>query len=250
LNSFLYSLCNPVVQFGLLLFIALVFKFIKRQKQAKWFSTLAIFWILLISTTPFSQWTVHALEKQYGALSPAAIENDSIVYILVLGGGHTNAPDLPPGSQLSSSALARLAEAIRLHGQLNRSKIICSGRSASNRTTQAEMLASAAVDLGVALTDTLQLRSPQNTAEELIAYKKRFSNNKKLIIVTSAVHMPRVMFLCEKEGLTALPAPTDFFIKKDPQRSNFDFMPSALKILMLESALHEYAGIVKVKLSN
>jgi uncharacterized SAM-binding protein YcdF (DUF218 family) len=247
LNSFFYSLCNPIVQFAILLVISAAFKFFKKQKIAVSFFSLAIFWMFLISTTPFSQWMIYRLENRFSAFDPKTIQGDSSVYILVLGGGHTNAPDLPPGSQLSASAMMRLTEGIRLHRQIPGSKIVCSGYSASKRTSQAEMLANTAVDLGVNPADTVQSRSPENTAAEIRAYKNRFGNSVTLIIVTSAYHLPRAMALCEKNGLTAFPAPTDFYIKHDLLRSDFDFYPYALKILMLENALHEYAGLLKVK---
>lgn len=190
---------------------------------------------------------IFRLESKYSALQPELLPHDSVTHILVLGGGHVNAPDLPPGSQLSVSAMLRLTEGIRLHRKIPGSKIICSGYSASKRTTQAEMLANAAIDLGVSPTDTLQIRSPENTAAEILTYKNRFGNRATLIVVTSAHHMPRAITLCEKKGLKAFAAPTDFYIKNDAQHSNFDFNPYTVKILMLENALHEYAGLLKVK---
>ena len=62
--------------------------------------------------------------------------------------------------------------------------------------------------------------------------------------------MPRAMWICKREGLTAMPAPTDYYLKKDPQKGIFDFKPSALKIQMFQSTLHECAGVLKLKFFN
>lgn len=238
------------MQFGGLLLAATVFKYFKKQKISTLLLALAIFWMFLISSTPFSQWMIFGLENKYKVFQPELVQGDSVVHTLILGGGHVNAPDLPPGSQLSAPAMLRLAEGIRLYRQIPGSKIVCSGYSASKRTTQAEMLANTAIDLGVNAMDTLQNRSPKNTAAEIHAYKDRFGTSATLIVVTSAHHMNRAMLLCEKKGLKALAAPTDFYIKNDTLRSNFDFYPSVIKLLMLENALHEYGGLIKAKFTE
>ncbi len=204
--------------------------------------------MFLISVTPFSQWIIFNLESKYKPLQIEQISTESSINILILGGGHAIAPDLPASGQLMSSALARLAEGIRIYNQIPESRLICSGNSMSRRTTQAEMLANAAIELGVSPNDTIQNRSPQNTSEEIQAYKERFGDRSPVIVVTSAYHMKRALMICESEGLRAIPAPTDYYIKKDPQKSSFNFGPSILKIQMLQSALHEYAGMAKIKL--
>ncbi|MCX8492553.1 MAG: YdcF family protein [Cyclobacteriaceae bacterium] len=147
-----------------------------------------------------------------------------------------------------SSALSRLVEGIRIHKQMPGSRLICSGNSMSRRTTQAEMLANAAIGLGVSPNDTIQSRFPKNTLEEIHAYNMRFGNKYPAIIVTSSYHMPRVQLICEREGLKLIPAPTDYYLKTNPlKKGRFDFKPSATKIQMLQSALHEYAGMLKLK---
>jgi uncharacterized SAM-binding protein YcdF (DUF218 family) len=203
--------------------------------------------MFLISVTPFSQWMIFSLESKYKPLQAKQIESDSSVNILILGGGHAIAPDLPASGQLVSASLARLVEGIRIHKQIHGSRLICSGNSMSRRTTQAEMLANSAIELGVNANDTIQNRSPRNTSEEIHAYKERFGNRSPLIIVTSSYHMPRVQLLCEREGLILIPAPTDYYLKQDPLKSRFNFKPSVVKIHMFQSAIHEYVGMLKIR---
>jgi uncharacterized SAM-binding protein YcdF (DUF218 family) len=183
------------------------------------------------------------MESKYKTFHPV----DSMplpIFILVLGGGHSIAPDLTPADQLSTDALTRLSEAIRLHRLLPGSKIVFSGSSISKRTTQAQMLGMAAIDLGVNSSDTLLSMLASNTEEELTNFKTRFGTQ-KLILVTDALHMPRAIKQGFQRGLQPIPAPTNHLMKMDQERSNFDFIPSAQKILFCQRLLHEYFGLLK-----
>ncbi|MCB9352647.1 MAG: hypothetical protein H6573_34955 [Lewinellaceae bacterium] len=54
------------------------------------------------------------------------------------------------------------------------SQLVCSGYSSSGRTAQAEVLAQAAVLLGVSPADTLMVKTPAHTEAEAIDYAARF----------------------------------------------------------------------------
>lgn len=247
MSLFINFLLDPLELFWSWILLGIIFFLLKRRRTALIVTSLGILWLFIISITPFSQWIVYQLESKYLVWSKDDYNLDHPVNILILGGGHAIAPELPSSGQLMSPAMARLIEGIRIHRQLAGSKLICSGNSTTRRVTQAEMLANSAVDIGVQPEDTLQSRSPKNTMEEILDYKKRFGKNTSLIIVTSGYHMPRVILLCEREGLKVIPAPTDFYLKMDPQKGIFNFKPSVVKIQMLQSALHEYAGIIQVR---
>lgn len=162
------------------------------------------------------------------------------VHILVLGGGHTIAPGFTHADQLSFYALGRLAEAIRIHKKIPGSKIVCSGFSVSGGTTQAEMLAMTALDLGISPADTLMMKMPGNTSAEAKAYTERFGNNYTLIVVSDAFHLPRAMGLFQQNGLRPIPAPANHFVKNDRK---YLFFPSAVRIELFGRSMHEYIGI-------
>jgi uncharacterized SAM-binding protein YcdF (DUF218 family) len=245
MNTFFNWLCNPVAIYVLIVIAALGLHIAQQRRKAIIFFGIGIFWILLVSSSPFPQWIVNSLEKKYQAFSKVHYELKLPVYILVLGGGHSHDPDMPASMKLSRNASVRLMEGLRIYRQIDGSKLVGSGSSLSKRTTLAETQSIAAIELGVESDDTLQNREPKNTSEEILAYKKRFGEDGTLILVTSAIHMPRAMTLCKKYGLEAIPAPTEFYLKRDDQKSFYDFKPSVRKMEMMESALHEYAGLVK-----
>lgn len=62
--------------------------------------------------------------------------------------------------------------------------------------------------------------------------------------------MPRAVMICEKYGLTPIPAPTDFYVNVDNGNNPFNFKPSKDKMIMFEKALHEYLGIILEKVTT
>lgn len=202
---------------------------------------------VIACASPLAYWVLFPLENTWPPLKRPRMDSASVV-ILILGGGHGPNISLPASSQLSSTALCRLVEGVRLYRQIPGARLVTSGFSQSGRISQAEIVSDAAVELGVAPSDTFQIRSPKNTAEEFRAFKQRFSPDAKLIIVTSAYHMRRAMRHASNEGLAALPAPTDYYLKKDWSSYRFDFMPTEQKMEIIKVALHEYAGLIKAKL--
>ncbi len=192
---------------------------------------------------------VYRLEKQYSVFEIDKNLHVDSIKILILGGGHSIDPNHPAIDQLSLDALGRLSEGIRIYRIVKGAKLVCSGASASNRITQAEMLALAAIELGISPEDTLLSKLPINTSQEIITYSSRFGKA-PFILVTSAIHMPRAMEFCSKNDLMPTPAPTNYLIKNDISVNKYDFIPSYFKIMLMQRAMHEYLGILKLKLSS
>jgi uncharacterized SAM-binding protein YcdF (DUF218 family) len=96
----------------------------------------------------------------------------------------------------------------------------------------------------------LEKRAP--TTYENGVYSKAMLDSLKLppvvILVTSAMHMPRSVAIFRKLGCTVYPAPTDF-LEDAPQHGNpVGLLPSAEALLNSTGALHEYYGIIAYKL--
>lgn len=249
-SSFYDALTNPLTFLLAILLAGFILRWLKHKRFSNILISSAFIFFYLLSATPLSQWIVYTLESCYVPLNVESVTRQAPVHILILGGGHTISPEHSSLGQLSSTSTNRLVEGIRLYHELPGAKIICSGYSVSGRKTHAQTLAEAAVQLGVLPEDTLQNRTPGNTEEEIKAYIHRFGRNAPLILITSAYHMPRAMLICKSNALNVIPAPTDFYLKQDPKKGIFNFSPRAEKLLMFERAMHEYGGIVKLKLFN
>lgn len=205
--------------------------------------------VFLLVATPFVPIKLlDSLESQYEPIYADQLsDREAFYHIVVLGKGHGFDDRLPVNSLLSSGALGRLAEGIRLHRQLPNSTLILSGYSSSGRTPQAEVLRDTALLLGVEEENTLMQTEPGNTLEEAMVYAERFSGREKVILVTSAVHMPRSVMLFERAGIEVIPSPANYRLKGSWRNVWFG-LPSMGNIEKLRSAIFEYAAIVKYKI--
>ncbi|MGL5358977.1 MAG: YdcF family protein, partial [Shewanella sp.] len=102
--------------------------------------------------------------------------------------------------------------------------------------SHAQMMAQAAVELGLDSQRIVQLPLARDTVEEA-QYAKAIVGDKPLRLVTSADHLPRAMAIFSANGLAVSPAPTDFRARQD-----FWWRLTADNLLTSQRALHEYIG--------
>ena len=93
-----------------------------------------------------------------------------------------------------------------------------------------------------------------NTYENAI-YSRQFLSQKginRILLVTSAYHMPRSVYFFEKEGFEVIPAPTDFIVTDRSWQQLWEpnwpvqilrIFPSAGNIELTTIALKEYIGL-------
>ncbi|WP_020538020.1 YdcF family protein [Lewinella cohaerens] len=237
---------DPLLHFYLAAFIAALLYWRGKHQLAKITAIYSVFWLLLVSASPLPKFLAENRESRYTQLDDDIINEleKQAVNILVLGAGHSNAPGFTVHDRLSEPALKRLLEGVRIKQQLPQAKLICSGYSASGRQPQAEVLAEMALQLGVAPQDTLLQPTAHNTEAEALAYRQRFSDTIPLVLVTSALHIPRALYWFRHHGLDPIPAPTNHLVMPDPGYESFAFKPSTRKIDISAKLLHEYAGMV------
>lgn len=182
---------------------------------------------------------VRNLESKYSPVDLSSIDFDS-THILVLGGGHVRDPRVTSIDQLSASTLSRLLEGMRIRFEVPGSKLICSGYGGVDTVSNAAVMRSAAMELGVDGSRIQMLEKAANTWEEAQFYRDGFGTSVPLILVTSATHMKRAMMVFKAMGLDPIPAPTDFIVKKRIRR---DWL-SHENFRKVQIALHEYIGLV------
>lgn len=220
----------------ILLFIGLVFFLNKNYKRAKTFLILSFIWLALIGYSPISNYLIQPLENQYKSYINV---DKSLKYVLVLGSGHVTNNDVSKISQLSTTALMRLSEGIRIYKQLDDAKLIVSGYAGEDiKTFHAFISRDVAISLGVPKEDIITQEEAKDTAEEAIYVKKSVQDN-KFILVTSAFHMPRAMKIFKDAKLNPIAAPTDYLSKED---GDYLREPRGKEIRKTEIAMHEYIG--------
>lgn len=105
---------------------------------------------------------------------------------------------------------------------------------------------------------TLERRS-RNTYENAIETKKLLDAQgiERIILVTSAMHMPRAQAIFARQGFDVIPAATDFnvtqaewdyYFTPDPAIQVFNLFPSADALDWTMRAMKEYLGIIVYRL--
>ena len=169
-------------------------------------------------------------------------------YIAVLGSWHQSADGQPVTSELSPTAIVRLTEGIRIYRLNPGSKLIFTGFRGiiKDRVFYPEKLRELALSLGVPSEDIIIFNGPRDTIEEAQVIAEHFPDS-SLVLVTTAVHMPRALYMFHHVGLDPTPAPTDHLSK--PFKSSWT-LPSAKTLAQSESWVHEWLGLLWVKLTN
>ena len=195
--------------------------------------------LLLLSTLPpLSDSLMTPLENNYPAFTRSTKPVD---YIIILGGAHSTVDELPATSQLKSSSLERLVEAIRIYRIHPEAQIITSGFAGDGISSNAEKVKQAAVLLGVPANRIITENFPQDTEEEAQLIAPRVIN-RHVVLVTSANHLPRAMAYFEKYGVNATPAPASPWVKYNGQTSWSYYLPNAKKLQQTTAAWHETLG--------
>ena len=195
----------------ILLLVALWFCY----KRSRWtFVPVLLAFIILMtaSNTQFSNSLVASLERQYPPLETTP-EAGAIV---VLGGATRNneSPRIIPDM---SDRGDRLLYGVKLYQDGAAPYILLTGGRINwygGDSSEAEDMATLMEIMGVP-SDALLLEERSLTTYENAVYSKEIlerRNIKKIILVTSAAHMPRSLAIFKKQGIDAIPAPADIMV--------------------------------------
>jgi uncharacterized SAM-binding protein YcdF (DUF218 family) len=242
----------------ILLLVALAYRKNTRTCSSLIIAALAVLW--LSSTTGFSNLLARSLEWRY----PSPQEIPSADVIVVLGGGTEPAANPRPTVEVNGAG-DRVLYAASLYKNGKADHILLSGGTIAwldeGGTTPAEDMASILTSIGIPQ-EALWLETvSQNTYENALYSKEILAENEieRILLVTSALHMPRAVALFEKQGLEVIPIPVDFSITEDesPQtRSDLflskviDVIPQASNLSLTTNAMKEYIGYFVYKLQG
>ncbi len=179
------------------------------------------------------------LERHYLKLDTVPSDAAAIV---VLGGGSCSDQALPLSSQLTESSLIRLTQGISLFNQTDSIPLIVTGGAVLDTVAIAALQRRMAISLGVDSLRIFMADSALDTEMEAQHVKKMVKSN-KVVLVTSAMHMPRAAALFRKAGLEPIPSPTHYEYSNSPLTPG-DFFPSGQNMQNASTAAHEYLGMI------
>jgi uncharacterized SAM-binding protein YcdF (DUF218 family) len=252
LSKLLPLFIYPLGLASLLITLALIFK--KRKHLHRWLMIIALIILWLAGNRWVSFYLARTLEWRY--FPP---ENPPAVDVIVLLGGGTEPDDPPRPITELNSAGDRVLYAAHLYQQGVAPTILVSGGNAdfsSDRgSTPAEDMNELLVFMGVPESAIWQQSNSQNTYEDAL-YSSEILTDKQIdtvILVTSAMHMPRSKALFEKQGINVIPAPADYTITEHNWRNTFkpnfgefliSIFPSSSAINLTTNVLKEYIGML------
>jgi uncharacterized SAM-binding protein YcdF (DUF218 family) len=201
------------------------------------FSALASLYLL---STPFVAGELMSSLKLSPALKADSVQTDVADAIVVLGGAvYLDAPEYG-GDTIGGAMLERIRYTAWLHHRTNLPVII------TGSNTEAEAAAKALkqefwVDSILALEN--HSRTTWDNAVNTKAVLERF-NISKIILVTSAWHMPRAIDSFNRVGIYPMPAPTAFSPTQLPPNKLSSWLPTITSLNDSHWALHEHIGNV------
>lgn len=250
LKKILGALILPLAASTVVMAAGVVLMFTRRHRLGRGLAAAGLILLVVPSLAPVANGLLGPLERRYPAFDAVAAPG-GVAYVAVLGAAASWDEDLPPGSRLSATALARLAEGIRIQRLFPGSRLIFSGWGGNQPRSTAEIMAAVAEGLGVETGAMVVLVEPRDTAEEARAVAEVVGED-PFVLVTSAAHMPRAMVLFGRLGLAPTPAPAAHVVRIPPvPRPWYRIpLPNAANLQKSGAAVHEYLGMAWARLSR
>lgn len=230
----------------ILLFLTAFWRF-RRTKKQRWLA-LPVIIMYLLSIDAVADKLIKPLEDCYPQPPVSALREAQA--IVVLGGGVCDgAPDFDGTGQIATEADSRFLIGLRLQRALHIPIILSGGPGYERTAAEAEIAARTLQGSGVMEKDLIKEDRSRNTKENAVFTKElcRQKGFNKVLLVTSAYHMPRSVMLFQREGLNAVPYPSGYRTDKDTTLNAFTFTPSYDALSNSAIAMKEYMGILAVK---
>ncbi|MEP7311062.1 MAG: ElyC/SanA/YdcF family protein [Pseudomonadota bacterium] len=203
----------------------------------------AIAW--LAATAPVAEMLIAPLEARYVPAPPGGAL-PVVGTLVVLGSAYRPRADIPITAALDEDGLVRITEALRLARRLDRPRLILSGGAPSGRIAAARGYLLFAKEFGFPDGSMVVLERPLDTAEEATAVAEVLGRE-PFLLVTSAYHMPRALFLMRRAGLNPIAAPTGQRAGSGPHGWR-GLLPTSANLRGSERALHEYLALAALRL--
>jgi uncharacterized SAM-binding protein YcdF (DUF218 family) len=243
LSKILTALTNPLC--AALILLALAF-LLRRRRAARILGFAAVLLLAILGSRPVSEGLAASIEQQNPDRGIPGLPQAQAIVVL---GGAIHAP----GGQHASSRLLdpsdRLLLAFRLYRAGKAPLVVCSGGiikmlAGAGERPEAEVMSALLQEWGVPPGAILNESGSENTRENAtLSYEMlRPKGIQRILLVTSALHMPRAAAVFRKAGFDVIPAPADF--RSGWAEANaLNWIPNASYVARSESALHEWLGL-------
>jgi uncharacterized SAM-binding protein YcdF (DUF218 family) len=206
--------------------------------------------LILASNSNLAALVVRSLEWRY-----LPLETIPQAEAIVVLGGSTHPATRPRPWVEVSDAGDRVLYGVKLYKDGKAPLLVFSGGRIDWKDggpPEADDMTQIATVMGVPARAILQEGTSLNTYENAVNVKAllRAQDIRTVLLVTSAMHMPRAMAIFKKQGIQAIAAPTDYWVSQGNFQENRSFQGILLNLLPDTEALHfltralkEYIGL-------
>lgn len=240
----LASLLIPLNLCIALLVIAALALLIRMRKSALCLAIAGVLWALAWSLPATSLWAGGYLEQLNPPQAAASLPKATAIVVL---GGHTAGGRenwFEPYDKLTATSRADSAADLYFAGLAPR--IIVSGAAFDGTTSEAESMAASLRRAGVP-PDVILMEKNSQTTYENAQYTTQLLKEHgidTIVLVTSALHMPRSIASFKKQGIKVIPAAAPRQIIM-PDTSGFSvWLPNQRALDGSRSIIKEYAGLL------
>jgi len=185
------------------------------------------------------------MESDYPVLNDIPADTSLIV---VLESGGVPAEGLSVYQRLDLADLHRTLEGIRLWKLHPDKLLVFSSKGRDGYPSQASYYADVALEQGVDPAQIRLIEKGVTTETEALDFTEQFPEVKKIVLVTSAIHLRRASGIFQAAGVEVIPAPADFQVKIQPGGNRINWFPSLTSLIKWNTLLHEGIGLVWVEL--
>ena len=196
----------------------------------------------MCSTAAFANFLTDRLERDYVPRAMSVVPEADV--IVLLGGATRGDTHMGTLADLNRHA-DRLVHTVALFKAGKAPVVLVTGGSPAGGRPEAKQIKDLLVVMGVPERRILLENVSRNTSENasFSAQILQSRDMRQILLVTSAYHMPRAKGLFDAQGLTVIPAPTDYQ-QVVSDRMVFRWLPSVDALHQTTDALHEMVGYV------
>lgn len=250
----IYPLTWVFVLLGLLAILATLPATPQRHRWMRCLAVLSLLLLFVFGNRFTSQILAGLVEERSPRFDQSTMKRyDTIV---VLGSGAASRGTLRPSDELSSVSIERTLCGIELFRNGFAPRLLFAGGDASifgygpKESLEMKRLA---LQLGVP-EEAILIEDRSRTTYENAVETKRILGNGSIIMVTSAIHVPRAWALFRKQGLDTTPYACGYMAQDIPSLGwdgdPFDFIPDAKALHRNTDAISEVVGILFYRASG
>ena len=234
LHKILPLILSPLFIIILIISFGIIFK-------SKKISFLGIVILIICSLPIISNYLTYLLEKDYRPTDITSIAKADAV--VVLSGMVTKVKGDKEFKYEFTGSVDRIFAGIELIKENKAPYLILTRGKVpwSQGKPEGEFLYDYAIKAGIDKQQIILTENVQNTDQEAKAIKEILTENAKIILVTSAFHMPRAEKVFKAANINLIPFPVDFQNSKS-KTTMMDFIPSAGSLFDTSHFVREMIG--------